>query len=115
MRGGAAFEGPRTAAVFLNEREFAQRCLWRPRQGTAAEIVGIFQDPFNQDTLVEAGLETSQPRLRCASAELPEIGEGDVVVIPAEDPGDGSGRRTWVVRGVEPDGTGFTFLKLSEV
>lgn len=115
MRRGAAFESARTDRVFFNEREFAERVLWQPRSGAPKEIVGVFEERFRADDLVEAEIENSEPRLRCASEGLPDVREGDGITIPAEDDGSAAGRKLWIVRGVEPDSKGHTFLVLSEV
>jgi hypothetical protein len=75
------------------------------RSGKATQITGIFdRDYFAVDPGGRVPMTSSQPRFTCSSAALPSgAGNGDTLKI---------GGSAYVVRVVEPDGTGITQLVL---
>jgi hypothetical protein len=73
--------------------------------GASHTITGIFdRDYFAVDPGGRVPMTSSQPRFTCSSAALPSgAGNGDTLTV---------GGSPYIVRVVEPDGTGVTTLVL---
>ena len=81
-----------------------------PAELAGAPVVGIFEEPTAVDPLGGFGVAASRPQYRLPSSVVP----ANVTDAPLQLMHRGASRR-FAVREHEPDGTGLTVLKLSEV
>lgn len=70
--------------------------------GLAAPVDGLFENGFS----AELGMVGAEPRFGCPEAEAPGVAQGHELTIGAVD---------YVVKGVEPDGTGWVRFILEVV
>lgn len=72
----------------------------------ATTIQGIFDNDY-QEVIDDSGVgaESSQPVFLCRTADVSSAAHGDTLVVNSTN---------YVVRGVQPDGTGMTLLMLEE-
>jgi hypothetical protein len=85
-------------SVFFSTDDFAVAATL---QGVA--VNGIFDETYMEP--IGNVVEGRAPIFTCATTAIPAVSQGQTLVI---------GARTFKVRGVEPDGTGVTRLRLEE-
>lgn len=91
-----AFTEPRR--VFMDARHFATAATVG-----ASTVYGHFDDDYAEF----ADIEGSAPAFHCLDADLPAgTAHGDTLVHAS---------KTYTIRGIQPDGTGFTTLRLEYV
>jgi Phage Head-Tail Attachment len=69
----------------------------------AATVYGSLEDPYAEPFPRIA--EGNAPSFMCATADVATVAQGDAVTI---------GAKSFIVRGVQPDGTGMTTLILEQ-
>lgn len=91
--------------VFLGD--FNDPATYTPQGGTAKDLPGIFDQPFElaADSGLGPGVASDLPQFQCRTADLPASPVDDVLVF------DGI---TYRVARHEADGTGMTMLFLEE-
>lgn len=85
--------------AFLQSEDFATAALWSASNGY---IVGILSEGYAQSGL-GPGLEATSPIFSCKSADVEGVEHGQTITID---------QVAYTVRGVQPDGTGWTRLVL---
>lgn len=85
-------------APFFNVAEFADTATL-----DAVDVAGI----FDADYVEALGVESSGPAFTLPTSATVGVAHGSTLVITS-----GLGTGTWKVRGIQPDGTGVTLLKL---
>ena len=90
---------------FIDTNIFAHAATYTPSGGSATTVNGIFDNEFYSSDIAENGVEGTQPRLTCASADIAGVSSGATFVI--------SGTTYDFVR-EEPDGTGVSLVILKE-
>lgn len=83
-----------TMAAFLDEDLGAVTITW-----SGNDYLCYYTDEY----LDQLGMETQEPMARVLTSEFSAITHGETVTIEGT---------TYVVRGIEPNGTGFTMLRL---
>jgi len=120
-------------AVFVDADEFGVTASYAPAGGsTTTDVAGIFASP-QLDLFAEGseapGMEANAATFLCPFASLPtdaHDSEGDILEVPGTwqdmkgarsfvPDNDGADVARFVVRRIDPDGTGFATLTLSEV
>jgi len=79
---------------------------------SVAVTSGVIFDAAYAEPLGEF-VEARTPAVTAVAAEIPSVAHGQTLVITATA-GLGVPGGTYIVRGVEPDGTGLVVLKLQE-
>lgn len=90
---------------FLRADEFGAHVVVSLQGGGVLTLVGIFDDPFLDAQLGEYVLETSEPRITAATAELQGVTRGDVATI--------DGVVYDVLSAPQADGAGMATLRLA--
>jgi hypothetical protein len=81
-----------------------QEVIWSSQGGVATPITGIYEWPyFEVEGDGTVGVVSSQPKLTCASADIPGMATGDTITVQ---------EKTYRVVVIQPDGTGVTDLIL---
>lgn len=94
-------------AVFVNPLEFGTVVVRHKRDGTTTTFNGDFDDAMQGVSPVTLQVETTEPQLVCATADLVDFDKkAETLTIAGTD---------YRVLGVEPDGTGVSRLRLSLV
>lgn len=89
-------------AIFL--ADFGVPCTYTPDGGVATDISVIFDNEFiDVDMAGSISFAMQQPKALCRDGEVPNIREGDQMVIAGV---------TYIVRIAMPDGTGMTEVML---
>jgi len=90
---------------FLNTDDFAIAATYTPAGGTAKTVHGIFDNGFEGmgDGTVE--VEATIPTFLVKAADVPSAAQGDALKVVSTD---------FLVKSVQPDGTGLTLLILEE-
>jgi 20S proteasome alpha/beta subunit len=83
--------------VFTDPTGSGTTVTYTPVGGVASSVNGIFDAEYEE----ALGMEGSAPVFACAAADVPNARHGDELRIDGVD---------YVVRGVRPDGTGWTRL-----
>ena len=95
-------------AAFLDTDEFAEAGLYTlAAGGDPVNVNGIYEAPHSGISLGD-GIEVSasDPSFKSSSADLPSgAGQGDTLVVEAG---------TFKVKDLEPDGSGFTVITLTQ-
>lgn len=86
-------------ALFTDPADFGVAASYTAAGEAAATVNGIFDREWSN----ELGMEGSGPLFRCAAADVPNVAHGDELVV---------GGVSYVVKGVNPDGTGMVDLIL---
>ncbi len=92
-------------AHIMNTSHFATAATYTPTGGSATTVNGIFDAEFKMLNPVTGGYENQAPQFSCATSSVSAAKHGEPVVI---------GGVTYYIRGIEPDGTGLTVLRLSK-
>lgn len=74
------------------------------------EVTGIFDDPSTSTSFNEAVTVDSRPTFFCAESDLPDDADAE-----AEDQIEITGRGSFAVTSIEPDGQGMAVLRLGAV
>ena len=82
-------------APFVNTADFGSAATWN-----GATVNGIFDRAYI-DPL--GNVEGYGPVFQCPAADVPTVAHGDTLIVNSA---------VYVVRGVEPDGTGWVVLRL---
>lgn len=86
-------------SVFADPTMFGSVGMYTPVGGAAVAVNGIFDAAYEE----AADIEGSSPVFGCATASVSGARHGDALVVAGV---------SYVVRGVQPDGTGWTRLIL---
>lgn len=86
-------------SVFTDPTMFGSVATYTPAGGAAVAVNGIFDAEYEE----AVGIEGSSPMFGCATASVNGARHGDSLVVAGV---------SYVVRGVQPDGTGWTRLIL---
>jgi len=99
-----AVESAADRAIFLDVDDFGTAATYTPSGGSAATVNGIFDNDFVEvDTGGSVSFAQQQATFMCRTADVSAAAEGDSLVIGGE---------TYIIRIVQPDGTGMTNLIL---
>lgn len=86
-------------SVFTDPAMFGSVGTYTPAGGVAVAVDGIFDAAYEE----AADIEGSSPMFACATASVSGARHGDALAVAGI---------SYVVRGVQPDGTGWTKLVL---
>lgn len=87
--------------------DFADTATYTPVGGSAASVVGIFDEPQASRGATEmVDVTIPNPQFVCRTADVPAAADGDEIIIRAV---------TYTVRVVLTDGTGVSTLLLEKV
>lgn len=91
-------------AIFFDADEFGVAATYTPDGGAATTINGIFDNPqLSQGATDMLEITTPQPEFECRSADVPNVAEGDTLVVNTV---------SYIIRAVMNDGTGISTLML---
>lgn len=91
------FAGEEDLSVFLVDGEHAESVTFSTDSGSVV-VNGVFFDVFNDDQ----GIDSANQSFLCTLSEVSQVDRGDVLT---RDDG-----RTYAVRDIQPDGTGFVSI-----
>lgn len=92
---------------FLDVDDFADTATYTPVGGSAAYVVGIFDEPQASRGATEmVDVTIPSPQFVCRTADVPSAADGDEIIIRLV---------TYTVRVVLTDGTGVSTLLLEKV
>lgn len=102
-----AVESAADRAIFLDADEFGIEAEWEIPGEWPSTVKGIFDNDYLAvDLEANVAVASRDPRLLCATADLPEgHGAGDTVTIDEV---------VYKARNFEPDGTGMTVVQLEK-
>jgi len=107
MTTNMAVETETELDVFFGVVDFAVAATYTPSGGSPVTVNGIFDNEFFEaDAGGMVGVAIQQPRFDCSASSVSGALEGDTIVINSVN---------YVIRVVQPDGTGITTLVLEEV
>lgn len=99
-----AVENADDRSYFLAIDDFGVAATYTPAGGAASTVNGIFDNDFVEvDTGGSVAFAQQQATFMCRTADVSAAAEGDAIVIGGE---------SYIVRIVQPDGTGMTNLIL---
>ncbi len=99
-----AVESADDRSYFLAIDDFGVAATYTPAGGAASTVNGIFDNDFVEvDTGGSVAFAQQQATFMCRTADVSAAAEGDAIVIGGEN---------YIVRIVQPDGTGMTNLIL---
>lgn len=82
---------------FLDPDEFAVVALWKG----SGRVIGIFDNEYALLPLGLPGVESNQPQFLCKAADVPGVMHGQSLDV---------NDTAYIIRGVQPDGTGMVRL-----
>lgn len=90
--------------AFFDTDEHAADAAFAPAAGASRTVPGIFDNEYvtvfdGQD----ASVESSGPAFICRTVDIPGAAHGDTLTLSGV---------AYIIRGVQPDGTGITTLRL---
>jgi hypothetical protein len=89
--------------IFL--ADFGEAITYTPQGGQVKTITGIFDLSYAAATLGLGSAESSDPAATCKSSDLSGARHGDTMAIRGV---------TYAIKAIEPDGTGFTIVRLKK-
>ncbi len=96
-------------AVFTSPNDFGDVGVYASTGGVK-DVAGIFDDPSTSTSFNEAVTVDSRPTFFCAESDLPDDADA-----AGEDQIDITGRGSFAVTSIEPDGQGMVVLRLGVV
>ena len=94
-------------AVFFGVDDFGTAATYTPSGGSSTTVNGIFDNEFFEaDAGGMVAVAIQQPRFQCRTSDVSAAAEGDAITINSV---------AYIIRVVQPDGTGVTTLVLEEV
>jgi len=91
--------------TFVDTDDFAVSVTYTPNGGDPSTISGIFDNETEAFNTQTGEIEAGGPQILVKDSDVSGVAKGDTIVKDST---------TYYVRGIEPDGTGMTILKLSE-
>lgn len=99
-----AVESADDRSYFFAVDDFAVAATYTPAGGVASTVNGVFDNDFVEvDTGGSVTFAQQQATFMCRTADVSNAAEGDAITISGEN---------YIVRVVQPDGTGMTNLIL---
>lgn len=99
-----AVESADDRSYFFAVDDFAVAATYTPAGGSASTVNGVFDNDFVEvDTGGSVTFAQQQATFMCRTADVSSAAEGDAITISGEN---------YIVRIVQPDGTGMTNLIL---
>ena len=104
-----AIEDDDDLALFLDPEEFGVAASYTKQGAAAVSIYGIFdREPVGLAIGAEFSLDDAGPQILVREIDLPAgAGEGDAVAV--------TGQGSFLVKNIQPDGTGMAFVRLGVV
>lgn len=94
-------------AIFFAVDDFGVAATYTPSGGSPVTVNGIFDNEFFEaDAGGNVAVAIQQPRFQCRTSDVASAAEGDAITINSI---------SYIIRVVQPDGTGVTMLVLEEV
>jgi hypothetical protein len=94
-------------AIFFAVDDFGVAATYTPSGGSPVTVNGIFDNEFFEaDAGGTVAVAIQQPRFQCRTSDVASAAEGDAITINSV---------SYIIRVVQPDGTGVTTLVLEEV
>ena len=87
---------------FFDTDDFAISAIWI-KDGNDQEIIGLFDSPYSRVGLSIPGIQSARTVFTVMEADVSGVAHGQTIRI---------GAMTYVIRGVEPDGSGTVRLVL---
>jgi len=99
-----AVESADDRSYFYAVDDFGVAAIYTPAGGSASTVNGVFDNDFVEiDTGGAVSFAQQQATFMCRTADVSSAAEGDAITISGEN---------YIVRIVQPDGTGMTNLIL---